>query len=134
MNDVTELLQETLELIETEEQWTQGTFLHVFRNRMGDVTAQKFCLIGAICHAAEVPNMIKSGECELVDKTFRHLAEYLDKKWLIEDNDEMKVFHSARYALMSFNDHKTTKHEHIEQLIVNAIENKESPDEKNCAH
>lgn len=116
MNDKIGILKSAKRLIANSANWVQGTWKSVTKDQNGNVSARKFCLVGAICYAAGVPPMLTTGQNDAFDETLEYLAGSLKGS----EFESPERWH--RQTLMTFNDYIDTKHSDVIKLLTEAIE------------
>ena len=112
--DAISILTKTKALLSHETTWTQGTLRQDFKDHHGNIFKRCFCLVGALCYAAEVPNLCLQGENQQVDKAMALLCEPLAGSRFECD--------TPRMTLTSFNDSPRTGHKEVVDLLNKAIE------------
>lgn len=111
--DALSILTKTKSLIEDDMNWTQGNLRQDFKDHHGNVFKRCFCIVGALCYAAEVPNLILHGENQQVDKAMALLCEPLAGSRFECD--------TPRMTLTSFNDSPRTGHKEVVELLNKAM-------------
>lgn len=112
------LVDGSLELLKNPDHWSKGFYAFDEKGETQSPTAPEavcWCLMGAICKASSKQ---KLSNRQPVDGLIAFLEKFVegDRRAIIEGED----FEEDTYSLARFNDHPTTKHEDVLNLLKKA--------------